>query len=232
MYTVFNKAKSPDENGALASAHWRAATNNATWNEVTPNSGLVNAPSWLATRCLQLKLSESTNVFKAGMSSGMLVFIDMFTWRHHADWEAGKDVIFFSGAAVEFTSPNSVPDPVESGHLCSVGQSCLYGVSKKKIARLGDDSGTSPWGDCTDKIPYSMADCVKKCLWPHYRPCLNRTDGEDRASCYSKAVVEHRSGCLCYPPCNDEQWDASASSWALKMETLTTAIIPGTNQGD
>ena len=77
MYTVFNKAKSPDENGALASAHWRAATNNATWNEVTPNSGLVNAPSWLATRCLQLKLSESTNVFKAGMSSGMLVFIDI-----------------------------------------------------------------------------------------------------------------------------------------------------------
>ena len=93
-------------------------------------------------------------------------------------------------------------------------------MRKGSINRLGDATGSNVWGNCVDKAPYSVADCIAACYTPIEVKC-NAKPLVEQDACY-KAASEQCTAC--YPQCNEDVWTTSMGTSPLfDLEMLTTA---------
>ena len=201
-----------------AHSPWNAATGNLQWQEYFP-------PTYTAAvqpvRCFQLKLSQSVKKANtAGQQQPVVIFFDLWRWNHYGEWNSDVSPIFLSGVNVDFTSPTSVPAPMEKGVFCPVGETCTFGLRKETVQRLGDATGNSVWGNCAVKTPYSIADCSRQC----YCPIAVQCDGvEQQDACFKQAKAASTSCGDCFPPCSEERWTSSTQGAPISSDMLKTA---------
>ena len=214
------------------------------WTEVT-KVGVVESDR---KTCYQLNLSDS-NIYARTIGKGvaaqsLLVALDLALWRLASGWDSnftelmekastgvlpasefdsllsGESGILSAGIAVSFTDPGTIPEPLEDGLSCSVGETCQFAISKSRYKRLGDGNGGNGWGYCADDIPpegYSVANCQRKALIPVIKTCDRVLNGRLNQSvdveqqCYENEVAAGKFP-VCYPACDETVWSAQQSS--------------------